>query len=70
MWSHRGRFIGTRQLTQLENRFWIEKWVLFNNDLQPAITGNVSCSMRDSSIVDRIINEQWLLHESSKSVAE
>jgi len=70
VWSYRGRFIGTRQLTQLENRFWIEKWVLFNNDLQPAITGNVSCSMRDSSIVDRIINEEWLLLDSAKSVAE
>jgi hypothetical protein len=70
VWSYRGRFIGTRQLTQLENRFWIEKWVLFNNDLQPAITGNVACSMRDSSIVDRIINEEWLLLDSAKSVAE
>ena len=70
VWSYRGRFIGTRQLTQLENRFWIEKWVLFNNDLQPAITGNVACSMRDSSIVDRIINEEWLLLDSAKSIAE
>ncbi len=70
VWSYRGRFIGTRQLTQLENRFWIEKWVLFNNDLQPVITGNVACSMRDSSTVDRIINEEWLLLDSAKSVAE
>ena len=70
VWSYRGRFIGTRQLTQLENRFWIEKWVLFDNDLQPAITGNVACSMRDSSIVDRIINEEWLLLDSAKSVVE
>jgi len=70
VWSYRGRFIGTRQLTQHENRFWIEKWVLFNNDLQPAITGNVACSMRDSSIIDRIINEEWLLLDSVKSVAE
>ena len=70
VWSYRGRFIGTRQLTQLENRFWIEKWVLFNHDLEPTITGNVTCSMRDSSIVDRIINEEWLLLDSSKSVAE
>ena len=70
VWSYRGRFIGTRQLTQLENRFWIEKWVLFDNDLQPAITGNVACSMRDSSIVDRIINEEWSLLDSAKSVAE
>ena len=70
VWSYRGRFIGTRQLTQLENRFWIEKWVLFDNDLQPAITGNVACSMRDSSIVDRIINEEWSLLDSAKSVVE
>ena len=70
VWSYRGRFIGTRHLTQLENRFWIEKWVLFDNDLQPAITGNVACSMRDSSIVDRIINEEWSLLDSAKSVAE
>ena len=70
VWSYRGRFIGTRQLTQLENRFWIEKWVLFNNDLQPVITGNVACSMRDSSTVDRIINEEWSLLDSAKSVAE
>ena len=70
VWSYRGRFIGTRQLTQIENRFWIEKWVLFNNDLQPAITGNVACSMRDSSIVDRIINEEWSLLDSTKNVAE
>ena len=70
VWSYRGRFIGIRQLTKLENRFWIEKWVLFNNDLQPAITGNVACTMRDSSIVDRIINEEWLLLDSAKSVAE
>jgi hypothetical protein len=70
VWSYRGRFIGTRQLTQLENRFWIEKWVLFDNDLQPAITGNVACSMRDSSIIDRIINEEWSLLDSAKSVVE
>ncbi|MEE3149431.1 MAG: hypothetical protein VX284_00465 [Candidatus Neomarinimicrobiota bacterium] len=70
VWSYRGRFIGTRHLTQLENRFWIEKWVLFDNDLQPAITGNVTCSMRDSSIVDRIINEEWSLLDSAKSVVE
>ena len=70
VWSYRGRFIGTRQLTQLENRFWIEKWVLFNNDLQPAITGNVACSMRDSTVIDRIINEEWLLLDSAKSVAK
>tara|TARA_B100000586_G_scaffold125299_1_gene90510 strand:+ start:87 stop:1223 length:1137 start_codon:yes stop_codon:yes gene_type:complete len=70
VWSYRGRFIGTRELTHLENRFWIEKWVLFNDDLQPAITGNVTCLMRDSSIVDRIINEEWYLLDSAKSVAE
>ena len=70
VWSYRGRFIGTRHLTQLENRFWIEKWVLFDNDSQPAITGNVACSLRDSSIVDRIINEEWSLLDSAKSVVE
>ena len=70
VWSYRGRFIGSCQQTKSENRFWIENWVLFNNDLHPAITGNVACSMRDSSTVDRIINEEWSLLDSANSLAE
>ena len=68
VWSSNGRFIGTRKLISKSKPLWIEEWTLFNNKYNPLIRGNVLCITRDNESVDRVINEEWTLIDSSRSL--
>ena len=68
VWSNKGRFIGIRKLISQSMPLWIESWTLFNNKYKPLIKGNVLCIIRDNKSVDRVINEEWTLIDSSEEL--
>ena len=67
-WSNNGRFIGVRKLIDKSIPLWIEEWTLFNYNYNPLIKGNVLCIVRDNEFVDRVINEEWTLIDSSREL--
>lgn len=67
-WSNNGRFIGIRKLINKSIPLWLEEWTLFNYNYNPLIKGNVLCIVRDNESVDRVINEEWTLIDSSREL--
>jgi len=65
IWSNNGKFIGIRKLINKSTPLWLEEWTLFNVNYSPLIKGNVLCIIRDNDYVDRVINEEWTLIDSS-----
>lgn len=68
IWSNNGRFIGTRTLISKSRPLLIEEWTLFDNNYKPLIKGNVLCMIRGNKTVDRVINEEWVLIDSSRGL--
>ncbi len=68
LWSNNGRFIGIHKLIDKSIPLWIEEWTLFNYNYNPLIKGNVLCIVRDNESVDRVINEEWTLIDSSREL--
>ena len=65
IWSNNGKFIGIRKLFNKSTPLWLEEWTLFDFNYNPLIKGNVLCIIRDNESVDRVINEEWTLIDSS-----
>jgi len=68
IWSNNGRFIGTRKLISKSIPLLIEEWTLFDKNYNPLIKGNVLCMIRDNKTLDRVINEEWTLMDSTRDL--
>ena len=70
IWSNNGKFIGIRKLINKSTPLWLEEWTFFNFNDDPLIKGNVLCIIRDNEYVDRVINEEWTLIDSSRQLKD